>query len=70
MPQFLILTLPITAFEFLMYHLSVKDGNEKAKKIHFRLIKEHISTVEENNGMYSTDDEDFNEIGNDKTSED
>jgi hypothetical protein len=53
-----------------MYQLSVSEGNEKAKKIHFRLIKEHISTVEENNGMYSTDDEDFNEIGNDKTSED
>jgi len=29
------------------------------------LIKEHISTVEENNGMYSTDDEDFNETKND-----
>ena len=61
--QFLILTLPILIVEFFIYQLSVREGNVRAQKIHFRLIKEHITTTEQNNEMFSSDDEDHNECG-------
>lgn len=48
---------PVVTLEILLYLISVKPGNEKARKIHFRMVKVNVTTQQENDDMWSTDDE-------------
>ena len=43
--------------EFVAFFLSVKPGNRAARKLHFRMVKTKILNEQQNNEMWSTDDE-------------
>ena len=55
--QFILFLAPVVCLEILIYIISVKPGNEKARKIHFRMVKVYVTTQQENDAMWSTDDE-------------
>ncbi len=52
---------PVLILEIIIYHISVKEAIKKAERINFRMIKTKINTEEQNNEMFSTDDEDHSE---------
>ena len=49
---------PALILEIIIYHISLKEAIQKAERINFRMIKTKINTKEQNNEMFSTDDED------------
>lgn len=55
--QTIVIALPVVLEELLLYFISVKSGKEHSKKIIYRLLKIKVQTEDENDAMYSTDDE-------------
>mgnify|MGYP006104979801 CR=1 FL=1 len=55
--QTIVIALPVVLEELLLYFISVKSGKEHSKKIIYRLLKIKVQTEEDNDAMYSTDDE-------------
>jgi len=43
--------------EFILYFCSVRSGKEHSKKIIYRMLKIKINTCEENDAMYSSDEQ-------------
>lgn len=55
--QFVFITFPIIIFEAIVYWVCVHPAESKVEKVYFRMIRSTISSVNENNEMWSTDDE-------------
>lgn len=70
-PAFFILVLPILILESLLLVTSVKLSFKKRRRITYRMLKTRITTAEQNNEMWSSDDKDYTyETENSKVQDD
>jgi hypothetical protein len=56
--QSLFIVTPAIVVNLILYFCSVRAGKEHSKKIIYRMLKIQINTCEENDAMYSTEEED------------
>jgi hypothetical protein len=54
--------IPVILVQTILYFVSVRHGIERAERINYRMIKVNIETDDQNNEMFSTDDEDYGEF--------
>ena len=54
--------IPVILVETILYFVSVRHGIERAERINYRMIKVNIETDDQNNEMFSTDDEDYENL--------
>lgn len=55
--QSITIVMPAIIVNIALYHCSVKSGKKHSDKIVYRLLKLKVNTEEENDDMYSTDDD-------------
>ena len=55
--QFFGVMSPVIVFELVIYWVCVHPAEAKMEKVYFRMIRATITSVKENNDMWSTDDE-------------
>lgn len=58
----LVLILPIYFIETILYIFSIVNAKKRCEKLNYRLVRANIQTPEQNNKMWSTDDE-FKYVG-------
>jgi hypothetical protein len=48
---------PAFILELILYFVSVRPANKKALRIHYRMIRSSVNTQQQNDAMWSTDDQ-------------
>jgi hypothetical protein len=59
--QFMVVTMPVILLEVTIYFCSVLPAIKKTEKLHFRMIRDSITSIEENDAMWSSEDSDNGE---------